>query len=152
MWLMRSNCMKKQYGLFKFCFDFDLILSHFLFVNEFRIEPSDIRSHLNLGNALLSMNDSIGAERAYQQALKYSESELFEPSSSKTKNLPTIVHNPTISPLYHTVLVRLAELFHNDASRVRDLEQIKTKMITFNSLITNSLELSHLYNVCNSYQ
>ncbi|KAJ6218957.1 hypothetical protein RDWZM_004769 [Blomia tropicalis] len=118
-----------------------------LYEEAIRIEPSDIRSHLNLGNALLSMNDSIGAERAYQQALKYSESELFEPSSSKTKNLPTIVHNPTISPLYHTVLVRLAELFHNDASRVRDLEQIKTKMITFNSLITNSLELSHLYNM-----
>lgn len=141
----------------------------------FRIEPTDIRSHLNLGNALLVKKDIKRAEAVYKEALNQVEEELF----AQTDVSLQLSRNPTLSPLYLTALVRLAELINQfppgPSLRANDLEQIKQKMATLHFLTSHgksetpedsraqwsstcglrcpsshpdrSIELKHLYNV-----
>ena len=97
-----------------------------------RIEPANIRSHLNLGNALFAEKDIQGAEQVYRKALKQVEEELFDQA-----DVSHHLANPTISPLYLTALVRLAELI-NDSS-TNELEQIKYKMASFHTMMSMSV-------------
>ena len=97
-----------------------------------RIEPADIRSHLNFGNALAAQNRTKKAETVYRQALAEVEKELFNDDLGSKRS----VHS--LSPLYLTALVRLADLVNLDAGRATleaDLELIKQKMARLHSMM-----------------
>lgn len=85
-----------------------------------------------MGNILVAENQTKRAETVYRQALAEVEKEMFV--NKNPESGPS-----SLSPLYLTALVRLADLVNQDAGRASlqsDLEQIKQKMARLHSIMT----------------
>ena len=101
-------------------------------------------------------NESKVAEKVYHQALNQIEEELIiemspAPMKSTTNYVvKSVTDSPTLSPLYLTALVRLAELISQEEDRYDDLEKIKQKMALFHSMMDQSFSMGeHIVPIVN---
>lgn len=85
----------------------------------YRIEPEDIRGHLNLGNVLLRINKSEEAEISYRRAAT-----LMEEASRSSGQ---------VSPLHLTALLRLAELLSKDPQKTKEADLLHERILTLKS-------------------
>ncbi|CAG2160236.1 unnamed protein product [Oppiella nova] len=83
---------------------YDVAINYFR--EAVRIEPSDVRGHLNLGNILLKTNNSKEAEMAYRTA-----THLLEESANTYHQ---------ISSMHLTALFRLSQLISRDPHRTQE--------------------------------
>nr|XP_027194318.1 transmembrane and TPR repeat-containing protein CG4050-like [Dermatophagoides pteronyssinus] len=96
-----------------------------LYRKAISIEPTDLRSYLNLGNVYHKhFNDTRMAEQIYRNALKQ-----FDQYQQNQQSLIEIDNRLSLSPLYLTLLIRLTELLSIDSTRQNDLKIIQDKLI-----------------------
>lgn len=91
-----------------------------------RVEPDDVRAHINLGNIFLKINDSKEAEISYRKATNIVE--------KLTKN------SDQISAIHLTALLRLSELISRDPMKAQEAHLLHQRVLSLRSDFKPALE------------